>query len=270
MGRHCSLGSYPVLQNHCYCDDNSDPILSVRKVSLLLQTCNTAINEVVTDTRFHVQDGIISIEVQCGTFYNGKIYPNTVRWNTDDRRYTRGNHPNHVVLSATLRSFNLDDILLPDGEFVTGVKLERFTDNHLVLAIQGTQMYDSNNRIISGQTTLRYPQSTGYTRVNINVYQLPAPQDLNIQTYEMSQSGYHYIDLITSKWSDKYTGNAVMPFLDMQPVNLSPPVPLGRLGLFYKSQPGYGGFLAFKHISPKFMHFISEYYVYKLTTASPA
>ncbi|XP_053598670.1 uncharacterized protein LOC103570677 [Microplitis demolitor] len=270
MVRKCVLGFFPMLHEHCFCDDNSDPVLSVRKLSLLMQTCRIERREVVTNTRFHVQDGIISIEIQCGVFVNGKVDPNTLRWNTDDRRYTRANHPDYVVLSGTLRSFNLDDVLLPDGEFVTGVKFEKLNNNHFSLVLRGTEMYDSNNRIISGKTSLRFPQNTGNSRVNIDLYQLSTPLDINTQTYEMSQSGRHYVDLTISQFSDKYQNNAVMPFLDMQPVNVSPSVPLGGLGLFYKSQPDYGGFLAFKHISPKFIHFISNNYVNKLTITSPA
>ncbi|XP_014295346.2 uncharacterized protein LOC103570687 [Microplitis demolitor] len=270
MRRQCSSLTFSFLENIILCYyGKSDPILSVRKLSLSLQTCKTEINEVVTNTRFHVQEGIISIEIQCGVFVNGKVDPNTLRWNTDDRRYTRENHPNYVVLSETVKSFNLDDIVLPDGEFVTGIKFEKLNDSHLSLVLQGTQMYDSKNRIVSGRTTLRFPENTTNSRVNIDINQLTTPLDINKQTYELSQSGTHYVDLTTSKWSDEYTAYSTIPFLDMQPVGLSPAVPLGGMGLFYKSQPGYGGFLAFKHISPKFMHFISKDYVDKLIIRRP-
>ncbi|XP_057340290.1 uncharacterized protein LOC130677523 [Microplitis mediator] len=267
--KKCALGTYPGLGEHCLCDEFSDPIFSVRKLSLLLQTCSTDINEVVTNTRFHVQDGIINIEIQCGTFVNGKVDPDTLRWNTDDRSYTRENHPNYAVLSETLRSFNLDDILLPDGEFVTGVKFEKLDDNHLALVIQGTEMYDSNNLISIGQTSLRYPLNYEVSRVSIDLFDLITPLEIKEQTYEMSESGSHHVDLTRSGWSDTYESHATIPFLDMQPIDLSPAVPLGGLGLFYKSQPGYAGFLAFKYISPKYMHFIGEDYADKLTITSP-
>ncbi|XP_008546719.1 uncharacterized protein LOC103570675 [Microplitis demolitor] len=270
MERKCALGSDSVLKDHCFYDRNSDPILSVRKLSLSLQTCKTEINEVVTNARFHVQEGIISIEVQCGTFVNGKVDSDTLRWNTDDRRYTRENHPNYVVLSALLRSFNLDDIVLPEGEFVTGMKFEKLDDNRLSLVIQGTEMYDSNNRIISGQTSLRFPQNTGNSREKIDLFLLTTPLEMKNQTYEMSESGRHYIELTESKESYTYQSIAIVPFLDMQPVSLWRAAPLGGLGLFYKSQPGYAGFLAFKHISPKYVHFISENYAEKLANTSPA
>ncbi|XP_057339802.1 uncharacterized protein LOC130677171 [Microplitis mediator] len=227
-------------------------------------------NEVAIAFRWHVQDTIISIEIQCGTIINGTVDINTLRWNEDNRVYTKDNHPEYVVLSGTLRSFNMDDILLPDGEFVTGVKFEKLTDNHLSLVLQGTRMYDSDNRIINSYSTSRFPENTGNPRVNIDLNQLPSPLEMNTQTYEMSQSGRHYVDIAISKWSNKYTGNAELPFLDMRPVTVSPPVPLGGLGLFYKSRPGYGGLLAFKHISPRYVHFIPVNYVEKLTITPPA
>ncbi|XP_008546718.1 uncharacterized protein LOC103570674 [Microplitis demolitor] len=268
LERKCALGRYTPLEQRCYSDESSDPILSVRKLSLLLQTCNSKRNEVVTNTRFHVQEGIISIEIQCGVFINGQVDPRTLRWNTDDRRYTRENHPNYVVLSALLRSFNLDDIVLPDGQFVTGMKFEKLQDNRLSLVLQGTEMYDSNNRIISGQTSLRYPQYTGIQREKIDLFLLTTPLEIKNQTYEMSESGRHYIELTESRESYKYQSMAVVPFLDMQPVSLLHPAPLGGVGLFYKGQPGYAGFLAFKHISPKYVHFISGNYANNLDITS--
>ncbi|XP_057339794.1 uncharacterized protein LOC130677166 [Microplitis mediator] len=268
MERKCALGAYTPLQRRCYSDENSDPILSVRKLSLLLQTCNIAINEVVTNARFHVQDGIVSIEIQCGVFINGKVDTSTLRWNTDDRRYTRANHPNYVVLSALLRSFNLDDIELPDGEFVTGMKFEKLNDNNLSLVLQGTEMYDSNNQIISGQTSLHSPQNTGILREKIDLFLLTTPLEIKNQTWEMSQSGRTYIELTESRESYKYQSIAIVPFLDMQPASLLHAAPLGGLGLFYKGQPGYAGFLAFKLISPKYVHFISRNYADNLAITS--
>ncbi|XP_057339799.1 uncharacterized protein LOC130677169 [Microplitis mediator] len=270
MERKCALGFDPILNDHCFYDRNSDPVLSVRKLSLLLQTCKTDVKEVVTNVRFHVQEGIINIEVQCGTFVNGKVDPDTLRWNTDDRRYTRENHPSYVVLSALLKSFNLDDIELPDGEFVTGMKFEKLNDTRLSLVLQGTEMYDSNNQIISGQTSLHSPQNTENSREKIDLFLLTTPLEIKNQTYEMSQSGRHYIELTESRESYTYQSIAIVPFLDMQPVRLWRSAPLGGLGLFYKSQPGYAGFLAFKLISPKYMHFISENYAEKLAYTSPA
>lgn len=85
----------------------------------------------------------------------------------------------------------------------------------------------------------------------------------------MSESGRHYVKLTAALRSQTYGNNVIMPFLDSQPLITSPPVPLGGLGIFFKSQPGYGGFLAFKLISSKYMHFISENYAEKLTIASP-
>lgn len=48
--------------------------------------------------------------------------------------------------------------------------------------------------------------------------------------------------------SDKFKdfGQTTVPFIDIQPVETSPPSPLSGIGLFFKNEPGYGGFLAFK------------------------
>lgn len=111
--------------------------------------------------RFHVQDGIIHIEIQCGTLVNGQVDPNTVRWNMYDRQYTRKNHPNYIILNSELREFNIDDIVGKDGSFVTGVKFDRLGDNHITLAVYESDMYDSNNKIsIRSRARLIFPENT--------------------------------------------------------------------------------------------------------------
>ncbi|KAK0175424.1 hypothetical protein PV327_009175 [Microctonus hyperodae] len=45
---------------------------------------------------------------------------------------------------------------------------------------------------------------------------------------------------------EKDFGQTTVPFIDIQPVETSPPAPLSGIGLFYKTEPGYGGFLALK------------------------
>lgn len=65
---------------------------------------------------------MITLQIQEGHLVNGEIDPSSVKWRTD------GGHPadgptQTVRLSYKIRGFNLDDIKMPDGQFVTGTKV---------------------------------------------------------------------------------------------------------------------------------------------------
>lgn len=60
---------------------------------------------------------------------------------------------------------------------------------------------------------------------------------------------------------DKDAAQTTVPFLDAQEVVNSPPVPLEGLGIFLKSQDGYGGF-----ITPKIKTFDYGPYVQAIQT----
>lgn len=76
---------------------------------------------VVTGIRFDVQHIGVAIILQTGTLVNGVVDPKSVRW---DEYY--GRSPAHEVysvdVSMNMRSLNLDEVILPKGEFVTGIE----------------------------------------------------------------------------------------------------------------------------------------------------
>jgi len=51
----------------------------------------------------------------------------------------------------------------------------------------------------------------------------------------------------------KDAAQSTIPFFDIQPVTLNPPMPLVGAGIFHKGQPGLGGFVALKLITYDFM-----------------
>ncbi|CAD6223986.1 GSCOCG00005424001-RA-CDS [Cotesia congregata] len=71
---------------------------------------------------------------------DGIVDPNSVRWvlgNGQDPEIG----PSTVKLEFKIKSFNLDDIDLPDGYFVTGDRFVLLEDNHVSLGVRGTQMW---------------------------------------------------------------------------------------------------------------------------------
>lgn len=88
---------------------------------------------------------MIYIEPQCGVFVDGRVSRSSLKWRTGARKlYDLNFLPNHVVLDWKTRTFNLKDIVLPEGDFVVGVQFE-VKDNVISLKLSGKTMYDLNN-----------------------------------------------------------------------------------------------------------------------------
>lgn len=87
-----------------------------------------------------------------------------LQWIQDDRRFTTENHPNFVVLNATLKSFNLDDIVLPNGELRSGVKFEVVDHNFITLVVQGSKVHNYYHRTTPGESKLYSADIIGTAR----------------------------------------------------------------------------------------------------------
>ncbi|CAG5074165.1 Protein of unknown function [Cotesia congregata] len=108
------------------------------RFSLMLVFCDTSKYEVVTSTRFYEKDGIIGVEPECGVFAEGQVDPQTLRWNTWNRdHYSRDDlPPKSISLREEIDTFHLDDIVLPEGEFLTAIGI-MVVDDPLRIYIPG-------------------------------------------------------------------------------------------------------------------------------------
>ncbi|XP_057339523.1 uncharacterized protein LOC130677022 [Microplitis mediator] len=238
-----------ILQLFCYCDKYSDEELSIRTLSLREHYTDSADSRVVTGIRFSVKDNIISIDIQEGKLVNSTVDRNTVRW-VPGNGYPPSKGPDKIKLSFYVKSFNLDDIELPDGYFVTGVKFELLDDNHITLVVRGTKIWEECQYWQSSNHHWFYPISAPRDlREKIDIKDYKNSAEVPVQNIEMSNSGWNYIDLSVGLLSQKYNNLPVIPFFDSQSVQSTPPSPLGGVGLFHKGQLGYGGFIAFRLIS---------------------
>ncbi|CAG5078152.1 Protein of unknown function [Cotesia congregata] len=143
---------------------------------------------------------------------DGIVDPNSVRWvlgNGQDPEIG----PSTVKLEFKIKSFNLDDIDLPDGYFVTGIYC--------------------------------------HSREQIYVKDYKNSAEVTVENVEISHSGSNYVDLSVGVVSSRFNNLPVIPFFGSRSVVSNPPSPLGVLGLLYKGQPSYGGFFALKLIASR-------------------
>ncbi|XP_044583656.1 uncharacterized protein LOC123264427 [Cotesia glomerata] len=252
----CILGDHSELEKLCACDKQVDNDISVRLLSLREYYTNSSDNRVVTGIRFAVEKNVITLQIQEGHLVNGEIDPSSVKWRTDGGHPADG--PTQIVrLSYKIRGFNLDDIKMPDGQFVTGVKFVVTKDDRISIAVRGSVMYNSEGSFYSSSVGDRwfYPSKINSTdRMNIDISARKNPRDSEL-TYELSKTGQHYVNLTVSLFSEKSHNAAIVPFLDSRPVVTLPPAPISGLGFYYKGTPDYAGFLSFKYITSRFKRF---------------
>lgn len=85
---------------------------------------------------------MIVIEIQEGQLINGSIDPESVRWNPAASRPPKDG-PKYLSLSHAQRSVNLDNIIVPPGSVVSGVKFG-IKDDRLTLMVAGLSLHDES------------------------------------------------------------------------------------------------------------------------------
>ncbi|XP_057324699.1 uncharacterized protein LOC130667222 [Microplitis mediator] len=249
----CTLGDNSRLEQLCACDKQVDRDTSIRTLSLREHYTDSADNRVVTGIQFIVRNNIVMIRIREGKLVNGIIDPQTVKWIDDDEQHPEIG-PDTVKLSYNIRAFELDDIELPDGHLVTGVKFRVTNEKRISLVVRGSAMYDDKKKTfptIHDQWYYTTPDPDT-PRTNIDIQYSKNPADSNDDTLQLSNPGLNYVDFSTSIYSLKDKNVAIIPFIDSRELVTDPPIALGGLGIFYKSKPEYGGFIAFKYITTKY------------------
>ncbi|XP_057324695.1 uncharacterized protein LOC130667217 [Microplitis mediator] len=249
----CTIGVNSRLGQLCACDKQVDQDTSIRTISLREHYTNSADNRVVTGIRFIVKNNIVAIRIREGRLVNGTIDPQTVKWIDDDGRHPEIG-PDTIKLSYDTRAFELDDIELPDEHLVTGVKFMVTYEKRISLAVRGSAMYNDKKKTfpsIHDQCYYSTPDPD-IARHNIDIKYSKNPAELTEQLQELSTPGSNYVDFSTSVYSLKDGNVAIVPFIDSRKLVTDPPIALGGLEIFYKSKPGYGGFIAFKYITAKY------------------
>lgn len=156
-------------------------------------------------------------------------------------------HDSHVregidyhTLNWENRSINLDTVEVPAGKLVTGVRF-RIVDNAITLQVRATDFDFISGRLINPE------RSQWYISDKKNRTEVPLDRlDVPILTPEKSLPYIESNLFVKFGPTDKYKDLAqtTIPYIDAQLVEPHNAVPLGGVGLLYKSFSGYGGFIA--------------------------
>ncbi|GBP46065.1 hypothetical protein EVAR_41418_1 [Eumeta japonica] len=242
----------------CICTEPS----TIKKNAYLNKTAvysDVANNRVITGIRFRTRWAITYLEVQEGEMVNGSVLPQSVRWREDVTRQLEDYERRHYVLPddfelgkndeyvalpdgvvnpnfdsniVNLRradvNFNLDDIILPAGMVVTGVRFTQLLNGGIALMVEGSKAFDDiGNFKFSSER--QWFSNTNYLRNPIILNDHDNPLDGPKQNKELSTPGRSSIALQLSDWT-RDGRQSLIPFIDLQQVVTSPPSPIGGLG----------------------------------------
>lgn len=159
----------------------------------------------------------------------------------------------YASLSHENRSINLDDLILPKGTTLTGVRFQQISETgHLALEIRATDFDYYSGRLlnISHNPWVRNFQG-GQIEIEIpkrrNPLRYIAKDIYKPETIENAFVNFGPTDL------DYDIGQTTVPFIETYPLESRNPVVLGGVGLTYKSAgDDSAGFIALKTITYDF------------------
>nr|ARK19989.1 venom protein [Ampulex compressa] len=236
----------------CYCDDHnssSDRYFSLREV-----VADISNNKVITGIKLTKYNQIIHMQIQEGKLLpRGTINSTSVAWKPLDKfsildRDVRKDVDYHTLVWEK-RALDLDDLLPPQNHLLTGVRF-RMVGTRLNLEIRVTPFNFTTGVLINPMEKSYWHSNDITDRTELDLSRPDVPtrsQAASIPDSKMNQ----YLNFAPS---DRETDAAqsTIPFLDIQPVEPKPPVPIAGAGVYHKGRAGSGGFVALKLITYNF------------------
>ncbi|KAH8388539.1 hypothetical protein KR093_009160, partial [Drosophila rubida] len=233
----------------CFCLCDEQGVKSDRYFNLRETLADVASNKVVTGVRFVKKNRIFHLQIQQGQLLpRGGINVSTVEWKPVDDYHIH--HPNvregvdFHTLSYGSRGIDLTKVMKTnDTTFVvTGVRF-RLYRGRLNLRLRYSK-FD----FVNGKLNESVWESNEQANERLNLKDKDLPTNSRESSKPLS-ADHHYLEFVNSGlYAD--AAQTTVPFVDIQEVSSSRPVPLHGIGIYYKSSSGYGGFVA-----PKIIHY---------------
>lgn len=144
------------------------------------------------------------------------------------------------TLSYENRSINLDTVTTPAGHLVTGVRF-RVINRHITLEIRATS-FDYQSGTLKNIQDSKWISNPNGGQIKIPLQRVANPVK-SVEKSVPNPTLNAYVDFgPTEYWAD--LSQLTVPFLEIQTVEPYIPVALSGVGLYYKGQPGFGGYIA--------------------------
>lgn len=212
---------------------------------------------VVTGVRLIKENGVIQLSISQRTLmaFGQTDESEQDTWKVSFYQFAATDHGpvndvDYFTISYENRSINLDDLVLPQGKLVTGVRFHNL-NGHLVLQIRATDFDYFTGRLENithnpwamneggGQTELEIPKKSNPLETIVSDLYIP----------ENTPNAYVRFGPSDVEFD---VGQSTVPFIDTLPLESRNPVALGGIGLTFKKNKESGGFIAVKTITYDF------------------
>lgn len=171
----------------------------------------------------------------------------TQPWKMDDFEFlsseTSSNGMDYFTLTRESRQLNLDTVLVPHSMLVTGVRFQVY-ENRLTLEVRGTEFDFASGRLVNLARSVWLNNLSDRVRTKVDLSGSDSPtRSTNIQ------ERYDYVDKYVEFGPTdikKDLAQLTVPFVETVLLEASEPRPLQGAGIYYKGEPGFGGFVAVK------------------------
>lgn len=156
----------------------------------------------------------------------------------------------YFTLTYENRSINLDDLVVPQGKLVTGVRFYHL-NGHLVLQIRATDFNYFSGRL-ENITYNPWVMNSNGGQKEIEIPKKTNPIDVVVGDIYMPEMSENAFVRFSPSDIDHDVGQSTVPFIDTFQLESRNPVVLGGVGLTYKRSDDSGGFIAVKTITYDF------------------
>lgn len=167
-------------------------------------------------------------------------------WKIDSSDLLRDgtNGVDYFTLTKEHRSINLDTIRFSSDTIVTGVKLQVY-QNRLHLQVRGTKFNFETGKLNTDEPSVWIKNGNDHTKLELLEPDAPT-RTKNIQ--EIFDSRHRFIEFRSSDIK-KDLAQVTVPYIETVRLEASEPRPLSGVGLYYKGQEGFGGYIAINLIA---------------------
>ncbi|XP_020290288.1 uncharacterized protein LOC109857914 isoform X1 [Pseudomyrmex gracilis] len=236
----------------CYCDDhtlNSDRYFSLRSV-----TSDISNNKVITGAKLKKVNQVVHIQIQEGQLLpRGAINASTINWqpingfSIMDSNVRSGVDYHKIVWEK--RALDLDDLVSAQDHLLTGIRF-RMVGSRLNLEIRVTPFNFTSGLLIQPEEKSFWHSNDVTDRTELKFVDPDIPIRDPVQ--HVPDSGVNqYLNFAPSD-RRKDAAQSTIPFIDVQPIELNPAVPIAGAGVIHKGHKGSGGFVAMKLITYDF------------------
>lgn len=221
------------------------------KISILFQ-------RVVTGVRLIKENGVIQMSISQRTLlpFGQTDESEQDTWKSADNQFATTDvgaveGVNYTTLTYDNRAINLDDLVLPQGKIVTGIRFQTNANGHLTLEIRATDFDYYYGRLLNTSHNPWVKNENG-GQIEIEILKKTNPlENVVSELYTPEIVSNSYVKFGPSN-IESDIGQSTVPLIDTYALESRNPVALGGVGLTYKGNNDSGGFIALKTITYDF------------------